>query len=33
MHIIFWLEDLKGEDYLEEKGISGRIVSELILDK
>jgi hypothetical protein len=30
MHVIFWLESLKGGDHLEDLGIDGRIIIEWI---
>jgi hypothetical protein len=31
MHTIFWLENLKGGDHLEDQGIDGKILLEWIL--
>jgi hypothetical protein len=28
MHTVFWLENLKGGDHLEDLGVDGRIISE-----
>jgi hypothetical protein len=28
MHTIFWLENLKGRDHLEDLGVGGRIILE-----
>jgi hypothetical protein len=33
MHTIFWLENLKGRDHLEDLGVDGRIIFEWILRK
>jgi hypothetical protein len=33
MHTKFWLENLKGGDYSEDLGVTGRIVLEWILKK
>jgi hypothetical protein len=33
MHRIFWLEDLKGKDHLEDIGVVGKIILERILGK
>jgi hypothetical protein len=33
MHIIFWFENLKRRDYLEDLGIDGKIILEWILGK
>jgi len=33
MDTIFWLENLKGRDQLEELGVHGKIILELILGK
>jgi hypothetical protein len=33
MHKILWLENLKGRDHLEDRGIDGKIILELILRK
>jgi hypothetical protein len=33
MHRKFWLENLKGRDHLEDRGLDGRIISKLILKK
>jgi hypothetical protein len=33
MHTIFWLENLKGNDHLEDLGVDGRIILEGILGK
>jgi hypothetical protein len=31
MHIVFWLDNLKGRDHFEDMGIDGRILLEWIL--
>jgi hypothetical protein len=33
MHKIFWLENLKGRDHVEEPGVGGKIILVLILEK
>jgi hypothetical protein len=33
MRSLFWMEDLKGQDHLEDLGMDGRIISEWILKK
>jgi hypothetical protein len=33
IHTKFWLEKLKGKDHLEDLGIDGKIILELILGK
>jgi hypothetical protein len=33
MHTIFWLENLKGIDYMEDLGVDGKITLEWILRK
>jgi len=33
MHTIFWLENLKGRDHLEDLGTDGKIILELIAGK
>jgi hypothetical protein len=33
MHIIYWLENLKGRDQLEDLGVDGKIIFEWILGK
>jgi hypothetical protein len=33
LHIIFWLEYLRGRDYLEDMGVGGKIILEWILGK
>jgi hypothetical protein len=33
MHTRFWSENLKGRNYLEDRGIDGRIILEWILGK
>jgi hypothetical protein len=33
MHSVFWLENLKGRDNLEDEGIDGNIILEYILGK
>jgi hypothetical protein len=33
MHTKFWLENLKGRDYLVEQGIDGRVILKWIIEK
>jgi len=33
MHTIFWLENLKGRDHLEDTGVDGKIILEWVLRK
>jgi hypothetical protein len=33
MHIVFWLESLKGRDHSEDLGVDGRIILKRILGK
>jgi hypothetical protein len=33
MHTVFWLENLKGRNRLEDLGVDGRIILECIIDK
>jgi hypothetical protein len=33
MHTIFWFENLKGRDHLEDLGMDGKIILEWILGK
>jgi hypothetical protein len=33
MHAIFWLENVKGRDHLEDLGIDRKIILEWILEK
>jgi hypothetical protein len=33
MHTVFWLENLKGRDHLEDLGVDGDIILEWILGK
>jgi hypothetical protein len=33
MHTVFWLENLKGRDHLEDQGADGKIILEWILGK
>jgi len=33
LHIVFWLENLRGRDHLEEIGVDGKIILECSLGK
>jgi hypothetical protein len=33
MHTVFWMENLKGRDHLEDLSIDGKIILEFILGK
>jgi len=33
MHTVFWVENLKGRDHLEDLGVDGRIILEWLLGR